>query len=175
MTNITRAPGSVKNLTAAVLIAPRPAAAGGTPVKRTPEEINALRQIVINALGLKVAQGQSLDSLVTLSEMTFVAEPIATEAQAIQSQGKLTGWMDLASKWGAVVVGIGLFVVFLRMLGSQKPEPMPVEVLTLPPDLAARGRPNPNAVTADMLNELIRAKPANVGAALREWIAANKN
>ena len=175
LTNITRAPGSVKNLTAAVLIAPKPAAAGATPAKRTPEEITALRQIVINALGLKVAQGQSLDSLVTLSEMPFVAEPVATEAQAIQSQGKLTGWMEAASRWGAVVVGIGLFVVFVRMLGNQKPEPMPVEVLTLPPDLAARARPNPNTVTADMLNELIRAKPANVGAALREWIAANKN
>ena len=174
LTNITRAPGSVKNVTAAVLIAPRPAAAGATAVKRTPEEIAALRQIVVNALGLKVAQGQSLDGLVTLSEMPFVAEPVAQEAQASVGESKVSVAMDLASRWGAVVVALGLFVVFLRMLGRQKPEPMPVEVLTLPPDLAARSRPNPNTVTAEMLNELIRAKPANVGTALREWIATNK-
>jgi flagellar M-ring protein FliF len=176
LTNVTRAPGSVKNVTAAVLIAPRPAAAGATPVKRTPEELASLRQLVVNALGLKVAQGQSLDGLVTVSEMPFVAEPLTPEvAAAAVGEGKMTTVMELASRWGAVVVAIGLFVVFIRMLGKQKPEPMPVEVLTLPPDIAARSRPNPNTVTAEMLNELIRAKPANVGTALREWIATNKN
>ena len=81
-TNTTRNPGTVKNLSAAVFIAPRPAVvatavAGATPVaptpapKRTAEEMTALRQIVLNALGLKVAPGQSIDSLVSLQEVAF--------------------------------------------------------------------------------------------------------
>ena len=70
-TNVTRSPGTVKSLTAAVFIAPRlaPAAPSADPkqpapapttVKRTPEELNALRQVVVNALGLKPAAGQTL-------------------------------------------------------------------------------------------------------------------
>src|SRR5271166_830602 len=76
LTNITRSPGSVKNVTAAVLVAMRPAPAGasGTAPKRTPEELNVLRQMVINALGLKAAPGQSLDSTVTVDEIAFSAE-----------------------------------------------------------------------------------------------------
>jgi flagellar M-ring protein FliF len=61
------------------------------------------------------------------------------------------------------------------MLARQKPEPVPVEILTLPPDVAARSLPTSGNVTPEMLNELIRAKPANVGGALREWVTANKN
>src|SRR6185369_174866 len=81
--NTTRNPGTVKNLTAAVFIAPRPvapvvdakgvAAPAAEPQKRSAEELNALRQLVVNAPGLKPAAGQSLDSLVSLQEMPFQA------------------------------------------------------------------------------------------------------
>jgi flagellar M-ring protein FliF len=65
-----------------------------------------------------------------------------------------------------------VLLVFLRLLSRQKPEAVPVEVLALPPDLAARSHQNGTAVTPDMLNELIRQKPANIGTALRDWVAA---
>ena len=68
-----------------------------------------------------------------------------------------------------------VLLVFLGLLSRQKPEPVPVEVLTLPPDAAARALPQGGTVTPEMVNELIRQKPANVGAALRGWVAANKN
>src|SRR5690606_21823282 len=74
--NTTRNPGAVKGLTAAVFIAPRPAPVtvdangvaqpAGEPARRTPEELNAIRQLVVNALGVKVPAGQSLDSIVSL-------------------------------------------------------------------------------------------------------------
>jgi flagellar M-ring protein FliF len=45
------------------------------------------------------------------------------------------------------------------------------------PAAAARSLPNSSAVTPELLNELIRQKPANVGVALRDWVAepAGKN
>jgi flagellar M-ring protein FliF len=182
-TNITRNPGSVKNVTAAVFIAQRvitPVAAPGSKApageptiqKRTPEEMTALRQIVINALGLKPAPGQSLDSLVSLQEVPFQsAEPLPTQIEAIQSEGRVQGWLDMASHWAAIGGAIAVLLVFGRILSRQKPEPVPIEVLSMSPDAAQRALPNSNSVTPELLNELIRQKPANVGVALRDWVA----
>lgn len=186
-TNTTRNPGTVKNLTAAVFVAPRlalpaaakPLAAGApapepVPQKRTPEELNALRQIVVNALGLKPAAGQPLESLVSLQEVSFqAADRLPAQIEAQQSEGRWQGWIAVASRWTAVLAAGIVFLVFLRMLSRQKPEPVPVEVLSLSPDAAARALPNSNHVTPELLNELIRQKPANIGVALRDWVAAS--
>ena len=183
-TNITRNPGTVKSLTAAVFVAPRlvPAAAApdakGPPAeptvqKRTPEELTALRQLVINALGLRPLPGQSLDSLVSLQEMPFqAAAPLPVQLEALQSEGRLQGWLDVASHWAAVAGAAAVLLMFWRLLSRQKPEPVPVEVLSMTPDAAARSLPNSNSVTPELLNELIRQKPANIGVALRDWVAA---
>ena len=180
VTNVTRAPGTIKQVTASVLISPRFAAppAGAAPgtapteQKRTPEELNALRQVVVNALGLKLAPGQTLESVVALQEMPFVAEPISEQVQAIQQENRLQGWLEVGSRWTAVVGALAVLLIFLRMLAKQKPEPVPVEILSMPGDLAARSLQNGSAVTPEMLNQLIRQKPANIGTALRDWVSA---
>src|SRR5688572_17303217 len=93
LTNTTRNPGTIKNVTAAVMVAQRPpvAVAPATPPAdgaaaqapapqprpRTAEELSALRAIVVNALGLKPEPGQTLDSIVTLQEVPFAAEPVS--------------------------------------------------------------------------------------------------
>jgi flagellar M-ring protein FliF len=187
-TNIVRNPGTVKSLTAAVFIAPRteaaaPAAKGApaaepTVLKRTPEEIVAIRQLVINALGLKPAPGQSIDDLVTVQEMPFqAAEAVPAQMEALQSDGRLQSWIDVARRWSAVAGAIAVLAIFWRILSRQKPEPVPVEVLAMTPDAAARALPNSNSITPELLNELIRQKPANAGVALRDWVAvpAGKN
>lgn len=179
-TNITRSPGTIKNVTAAVFVAPRlaapaPGAAPGTAPaeqKRTPEELNALRQVVVNALGLRLTAGQTLDSVVALQETSFAVEPISQQVQAIQSENRLQGWISVASRWTAVGGAALVLLLFLRILSKQKPEAIPVEVLSMPPDMAARSLQNGNSITPDMLNQLIRQKPANIGTALRDWAAA---
>jgi flagellar M-ring protein FliF len=185
-TATTRNPGTVRSITAAVFIAPRPApvapaAAGGTGAapaapaaeKRSAEELNAIRQIVVNALGVKAPAGQSLDSIVSLQEMPFQAsEHIPDQIAAIQSEGRMQGWVEAASRWAAVAGAGIVLLIFLRMLAKQKPEAVPVEVLSMSPDAASRSLPNSNAITPELLNELIRQKPANVGVALRDWVSA---
>jgi flagellar M-ring protein FliF len=183
VTNTTRSPGTLKNVTAAVFVAPRmvtpaPGADGkvGEPQaqKRTQQELDALRQVVINALGLRAAPGQALDTLVSLQEMPFQnAERLpAALVAATAGETKLQGWFELASRWVAVAGAAIVLLVFLRMLSSQKPEPVPVEVFSLPPDAQQRALNSPNSITPELLNELIRQKPANVGVALRDWVAA---
>ncbi len=181
-TNTTRAPGSVKTVTAAVFITPRPAVpppAGAAPgtaptpaPRRTPQELEALRQIVVNALGLRPVNGQPVDTLVSLQETEFVAL-VQSEAALEAVRANTPAWqtyVDLASRWAPVAGAVFALLMFLRMLAKQKPEPVPVEVLAMPPGDAARALPNANNVTPELLNELIRQKPANVGIALRNWV-----
>jgi flagellar M-ring protein FliF len=96
---------------------------------------------------------------------------VAQQVQAIQSENRLQGWVEVASKWSAVIGAAVVLLVFMRMLSKQRPEPVPVEVLSMPPDQAARSLQNGGSITPEMLNQLIRQKPANVGTALREWVA----
>jgi flagellar M-ring protein FliF len=187
-TSVTRNPGTIKNVTAAVFVTPRTIAAAptvgtdGKPApaappqvqKRTPQELEGLRQVVINALGLKPAPGQSLDTLVTLQEVPFQAvEQNAMQLEAVRAtRAGWQNWVELASRWVAVLGAIVVLIVFWRMLNRQKPEPVPIEVLSMTPENAARALPNASNVTPELLNDLIKQKPAHIGIALREWVSA---
>jgi len=185
VTNVTRQPGSVKNITASVFIAQRstvtaPAAEGQPPAApqpqpRTAEELQALRQIVLNALGIKAAAGQSLDSLVSLQEVPFQTEPVSAKIEQIQSATRVQGWIDGASRYVAVAVAAFVLLIFWRMLGKQKPESVPVELLASMPRDSQRQLQGANALTPELLNELIKQKPTNVGTALRDWVAVKKS
>ncbi|HWA85555.1 MAG TPA: flagellar basal-body MS-ring/collar protein FliF [Opitutus sp.] len=186
-TSITRAPGAIKSLSAAVFIAERaaPAPAAGAPANapaaaptRTPQELEALRQVVINALGLHAGPGEKPDTLVTLYEMPFTtATPpaLSPEVRSVQNQTRWQGWLEAASRWGAVLLAAAVFFFFWRQLSRQKIEPVPVEVLALTPEAAHRALPQSSGLTPEALNELIRQKPAHVGVALREWVGSTKN
>ncbi len=181
--NTTRNPGAVKNLTAAVFIAPPPApapviGADGTPAapaeapRRTQQELDALRQLVVNALGLKIPAGQPLDAFVSLQEMPFQSvDRIPEQIAAIENESRWQGWVEAGSRWAGIAGAAIVLLIFLRMLARQKPEPVPIEVLSMTPDAAARALPS-STVTPDLLNELIRQKPANIGVALRDWVSA---
>ncbi len=187
VTNVTRTPGTVKNVTAAVFVSPRMVAAalppdapkGSTPPapqaqKRTQQELDALRQVVINALGLKPAAGQSVDSLVSLQELPFQsALQVPDLIESTQGETRLQGWVAASSNWAAIAGAVIVLLIFLRVLSRQRPEPVPVEVLSLTPEAAARALPNSNSVTPELLNELIRQKPGNVGVTLRDWVSAS--
>jgi flagellar M-ring protein FliF len=185
-TNVTRSPGTVKSMTAAVFIAPQmvtPAPAADAPKgapapepqpqKRSPQELEALRQIVVNALGIKAAPGQTTESLVSLQELPFqAAARIPAQVEAIAQANRWQGWIDAARGWTPVVGAAAVLFLFWRTFRRQKPEAVPVEVLSLTP-AAARSLPSSSStVTPELLNELIRHKPANVGVALRDWVAA---
>jgi flagellar M-ring protein FliF len=146
-------------------------------VPRTPAELESLRRVVVNALGLKVTSGQSLDDIVSLQETAFQPAAIDERIEALATETRVQSWIETASRYVAVAVALGAFYVFFRMLRRQRPEPVPVELL----NAAAAGRNgarangNSAAPTPELLNELIRQKPAHVGTALRDWVAAKGN
>lgn len=174
VTNTTRQPGTIRNLTASIFVAERGVGPDGKPLKRTPEELQALRQIVINALGLKAQQGQSVESLVSVQEMAFQAEPISQQIQQIQRETRVQGWLETASRYVAVVIAAFVLFIFWKMLKKQKLEPVPMELLAEPPDATKRALQTNGALSPELLTELIRQKPSNIGTALRDWVAVKK-
>ena len=176
-TSITRNPGTVRSITAAVFINQRVGgtAAAPAPQPRTPEELTALRQLVVTALGVKLAAGQTAESVVALQEVAFPAEPLAVQAEQIREQNKLQPYIDMAVRFLPLVVAGVLILFFLRRLGREKPEAVPVELLRELPASEQRALIGaPGTVTPELINELIRQKPTNVGTALRDWVAVNK-
>jgi flagellar M-ring protein FliF len=174
-TNTVRAPGALKNLTAAVFIAQRAPGADGQAAKRTPEELTALRQLVINALGVHAAAGQSLENIVSLQEMSFQVPAISAQVAQIQKETRVATWIESASRYVAVGVALIVLALFWRMLRQQKPETVPVEMLTESRTNGQHGMPVQGTITPELLNELIRQKPANIGVALRDWATVKKN
>ncbi len=175
VTNVTRQPGTVRSLTASVFIAQSGVSADGKVNKRTPEELQNLRQIVINALGLKASPGQSVDSMVSLQEIAFQTEPIAQQIQQIQTETRVQGWIETASRYVAVLIAAAVLFIFWKTLKKQKLEVVPMELLSAPPDAAQRALQNNGVLTPELLTELIRQKPAHIGTALRDWVAVKKN
>jgi flagellar M-ring protein FliF len=152
--NAVRAPGTVTSVTAAVFVAARAQA-------RTPAELESLRKMVINALGVKNDPGSQTTNAVTLQEVPFEAQPApkASITDLVYTNS------DMVRTLVAVVLSLGMLGFFLSMLKKAKPDAIPIELLR---QAAAPASP---AISADLLNDLIRQKPANVGAALRGWMA----
>jgi flagellar M-ring protein FliF len=114
--------------------------------------------------------------LVTLQEMPFVISPAIEQLQALQTQSKWPMWLEIASRWGAFGGAIVMILIFLRILSKQKPEAVPIELLSMPPENVTRAIASGNGsqanVTADMVNDLIRQKPTEVSAALTNWVSS---
>lgn len=186
ITNAVKAPGSVKMLTVAVVVAPDPVVEkerdAAKKEKLREDRKSMLRGVVANALG--VAQ-KDIKSNVSIEEMPFQSVP--KEEQGLVET--LVRNSDLLRDAGAVLVAVILFGAFVRMLKKTKPDEIPMEMLVaqsetegaqaLPGGRGGSGAGGggltiPQPVTVDLINDMIRRKPENVGAALRSWMDSDK-
>lgn len=165
-------PGSVKRLTASLLVAKRSDMVDGKvqPVSRSAEELEDLREVVISALGIELGAGQQSSDFVTVKEMTFAADPFQDHGELLKNDAQIERWIELGKNGVGAVLGIGVIIFFLQMLKKFKPEKISIEVLQPEQMLQSRKMEDTSVVTPEMLNELIRQKPANIGVSLRSWI-----
>ena len=115
--------------------------------------------------------------MVTVEEMPFSDSP--KEAQGImETLSRHTGVLGDAV---SVLVALVLFGAFVRMLRRTKPDDIPMEMLYAPSEGGTLGSGEEGSgsgtgsdqiqpVTVDLINDMIRRKPENVGAALRNWM-----
>jgi len=108
---------------------------------------------------------------VTIQEAAFQSSfPAAVEEAAVPT--KVRTWIELGAKYVPVLIAVLAFGFFFRLLRTQRPETVPMEVIN-PPRVEEESE-LPAVVTAASLNELLRKKPGNIGAALRDWSAEAK-
>ena len=172
VSNRVQNPGSIRRLTASLLVAKRYKEEDGAAVwdKREADEISSLRQIVINALGIELRDGQQAEDVVTVNEMDFAVDPLANQGEILERDVNLQYWLDVGKNGVGVILGLGVIIFFLQMMKRNQPEAISVEVLQPEQMLQGRKMEDTSSVTPEMLNELIRQKPANIGVTLREWI-----
>ena len=168
-----KTPGTIKNISAAVFIAMRmeKAAEGekASPISRTPEEIQILRVMVHNAIGVDVA-GISGKGSVSLEEIIFHVPEVVPEDGLMKLQDQFLRWYDLGRNFFAIGIAIIMFVIFLRMVKRHKPGNAELAVLAEDnPNGLRKAAEITNFLTPDMLNELIQEKPENVSTALKNW------
>lgn len=172
-----RTGGGIQRISAAVFVAMRTTGEGAERAlaPRTTEELDALRKIVVNALGIAPQRNQELDQIVALQEINFAADPVIETVGVLQDEERLYHWMDLGRSVLGVALAVGAFGFFLRLLKRHKPNEMSLELLR-PEDDRRGGRALDPAseVTPELLNDLIRQKPANVGHTLKEWMSTSQ-
>lgn len=165
-------PGSIKRLTASLLVAKQMEEVGGqiSPVERTPAELQELRDVVITALGIDLAPGETPEDYVTVKEMAFAVDPYENPAAILKEEADIQRYIELGKNGIGAILGIGVIIFFMQMLKRYKPEKISIEVLQPDQMLQSKKMEDTSVVTPEMLNELIRQKPANIGVSLREWI-----
>ncbi len=173
LTNTTRNPGRVRGLTAAVFLAQR---TGGGAAARSAEELAGLRAIVVRALGLRADDGRGVEDLVALQEVPFDVPAPSVLSDASEDKAVLQHWLDIGSRYVPAGLAVLVLLVFVWFLRRQRVEPVVLEALSSPAADGAASLPPPaQKITPEMLNELIKQKPAQVGAVLREWMGSKKN
>jgi len=167
VSTILQSAGGLQRVSAAVFIAAKAAGAGAErkAVPRTPEEIEKLRRIVQSALGLQVGDAGVRTDEITLEEMPFNDTFPVEVAQHLDQQQKHAEWWALGQNIGYGLAALAILFVFWRAVKRATSE----TIVVAP---GANGKsPGEGAVTAEVLNRLIRDNPSNMNQAVRTWLA----
>jgi len=176
LTNSSRQPGTIRGLSASVFLSQRITGIGADakPQPRSAEELQGIRKLVINAIGLKalVPSAANVDDLVTIQEAPFQSS-LTAGAEAAAPPTRVQAWAEMGARYAPALIALLAFGFFLRLLKTQRPEAVPMEVIK--PPIEEEASEVPAVVTAASLNEMLRRKPGNIGVALRKWSAESKS
>lgn len=167
-----KSPGGIRSLNAAVFLALRFIDNGQgvmEPQPRTQEQMDRLRLMVVNALGIDYETQEELERRVTLEEAEFHATQLAGTGGAGSSIMSMPGIMDLVQSVLAIGISIFMLMFFFRMVKKSSRVSDQVEVL---PDEDAMGGVASGmtpAISPELLNELIKQNPDKISSALKNW------
>ena len=176
-----QAAGGIKRIAAAVTVASRMEGTGADRkvVNRTSEEIEKLRRVVSNAIGVDTTRGDTI----SLEELAFNDQFAIGVTQELEKQQKHDFWFDLARNASYPALGLLALVMLLRMFKSTPVQEIPIGVPVGRLNGKHGGKANgnghngdwsddaePRTVTVDVLNKLIKDNPANMTQAIRDWM-----
>ncbi|MGB0371212.1 MAG: flagellar basal-body MS-ring/collar protein FliF [Opitutales bacterium] len=174
-------PGGIKGIQAAVLLASQLDGEGADaqPVPRGQEELDKIRRMIINALGIITPEGANLEEYVTVAEKPFVEPVPGFNTPAEPRLMNTLNVTDIIRNALGIGIAVVMFVMFLRMLKRYKPDSVDVEVME--ESAAANGGEGGGQkqlemadlggqITPEFLNELIQERPENISTALKNWV-----
>ena len=167
-------PGGIRNLNAAVFLALQFEDNGQgvlEPRPRTEEQLNRIRQMVVNALGIEYESDEELQRRVTVDESEFRVTNYLDGTGSGAGLGGMSGILDLLKNIAAIGISIFMLLFFFRMIknassfGGGNME-------VLPPDEEMRNggvKDVTPTISPELLNELIKQNPDKVSSALKNW------
>jgi flagellar M-ring protein FliF len=187
ISNVTQVGGGLKRLSAAVTVAARMEGTGTErkAVNRTPEEMDKLRRIVGNSLGILTGDENVRGDSLSLEELPFNTEFATEVAVQLEKQQSHDFWWNLVRNLTYPVLGL-MALIFLVRLFKRAPVqeiPIGIPVGRLVGAHNGNGHSNgngngngrinfdePGVVTVEVLNKLIKENPANMTQAIRDWM-----
>ncbi len=174
--NTVKSPGEIRRISAAVFVAMRATGSGDArqTQPRSAEEMENLRRMVVTALGVSNASGQAADQAVSIQEVDFAPDPFAGQTVELARDAQLRNWFDIGRNALAIIVAIGALLYFVRLLKKSRAEAISLEVYNPSGPGQRKVDLEGGAVTPELLNELIKQKPDNVGITLKQWMSAEQ-
>ena len=172
VSNIMQTPGSVKRISAAVFVAANVTMDGTNRVvsTRTPEEMLKIKRVVQGALGIQEGPDATRPDQITIEEIAFNEGPAMEITKQLDQQQKKDFWWDLAKAGVYPLLGVIVLFVFWRTFKST-----PMDNIAISGGGTRALRPgDSDAVTVDVLNQLIRENPHNMTQAIRSWMGTPK-
>jgi flagellar M-ring protein FliF len=194
ISSLNQVGGGLKRLSASVFVAQRFEGTGAArkAVPRSPEEVQKIRKLVQNAVGIVENDPNRRDEIV-VEEMVFNDQTGRELTQVLERQERRDFWVDLAQKLGYPLLGIGVLFFFWRTFQRTKTDDLPLglALADLPGGPGTHGNGNgngnghgvgfpvsrrnePGIVTVEVLNQLIRENPSNMTQAVRNWLSRSK-
>lgn len=178
--NLVQSAGGIKRISAAVFVAARLEGTGADrkAVPRSKEELDKLRRIVQNALGIQEGAEGSRKDEIALEEMQFNDSQAQEISQNLQKQQRTQMLWDVGRNLLFPVLGLGALAMFWRAFKRMPEESIPLGVPL--GDGAQNGKNSaendrngnqPQVVTVEVLNRLIRENPDNLTQSIRTWMS----
>jgi flagellar M-ring protein FliF len=178
--SVVQTAGGIKRLSASVTVAARMEGTGAErkAVNRTTDELDKLRRMVSNAIGVDTTRGDAL----TLEELAFNDQFAVDVTRELDQQQKHEFWFNLARNFGYPALALVALVMLLRLFKRTPVQEIPIGVpvgrLTGGYKNNGHGQragngsyePQPGVVTVDVLNKLVKENPANMTQAIRDWM-----
>jgi flagellar M-ring protein FliF len=176
ITNRVEAPGRIERISASVFVAMKmkpgeTEGAEAVPVPRTAAEMDQLRQMVANALGI-VPSNENFE-LIAIQETVF-NRPVNPMGPIGSSEGiDFSQLMQHTDQIIGGLISVIILLVFLSMLKRARSERGLLDrVREIRMEERAESSVMANqALTPEILNGLIRQKPENVSTNLRKWLS----
>ncbi len=173
-----KSPGAIQDLSAAVFLALRFQDNGQgvlEPQPRTEDQLDTIRMMVVNALGVNYETDEELSRKVSIEESEFVTNALAVGVAGGEGFS-LPMIMDSLRSVLAILVSVVMLLFFFRMIRSAANSSASMEIL--PADNGGGGggdQSGSNAkdvtpgISPELLNELIKQNPNKVSSALKNW------